>query len=108
MAATAANLAVGAGRVAAAPLNALGQRHLGGLRLLGLAMGVSGLFIVVGAFTGRLAPMIAALFYPDVLTGTSSSSGGGKTNYAKPAQPGQPGGIPAGGYLGQHTAGGGK
>lgn len=72
-----ASLVGGAGQAAAAPLNALGRsRHLGGVRILGAAMAVTGVFVMIGAFTGRLAPMIAALFYPTALTGSGTTGQG--------------------------------
>lgn len=74
MAATAASLAAGAGQLAQAPLNAIGNsRHLGGIRILGVTMLGIGAFIMVGALTGNLPAMIAALFYPSALANTGPS-----------------------------------
>lgn len=92
-----ASWAAGAGQAAAAPLNALGKSsHLGGIRILGIVMTVTGAFIMFGAFTGNLASMIAALFYPSALSGQSGASGSG--NYAPGSTPPGPfsgSGIPA-------------
>lgn len=49
--------------------------------VLGIGMLGAGLLLVYGGITGRLAPMVAALFTPSLLTGpTKDTSVVGKAN----------------------------
>lgn len=67
----------------------------GGRAIIGFGFMAAGGVFVWGGLTGRLAPMLAALFEPQDLAPTSSSGGG----LGSPTNPSSPAGQIVGGIV---------
>lgn len=80
-------IAAGVGGAVAAPFSGAIGNHKGGLRVAGVMLIALGAFLVIGSATGHLAPMIAALFYPDSLHGGAPSSGTPSTSTSSVTTP---------------------